>query len=62
MAIGVSPNLSFINSSLLKINRGIVVDGNMCTSAKNIYAAGDVAEGLDILVGKIGILLYGLLL
>ena len=31
---------------------GIVVDGNMRTSAENIYAAGDVAEGLDILIGK----------
>jgi len=52
VAIGVIPNINFINSGALKINRGVVVDDYMRTSAKNIYAAGDVAEGLDILLGE----------
>ncbi len=52
VAIGVIPNINFIKSGALKINRGIVVDNYMRTSTKNIYAAGDVAEGLDILLGE----------
>ena len=52
IAIGVSPDTSFIGSGRLEIKRGIVVDDYMRTSAENIYAAGDVVEGLDILLGK----------
>lgn len=52
IAIGVNPDTSFIGSGKLNINRGIVVDDYMRTSAENIYAAGDVVEGLDILLGE----------
>ena len=52
IAIGVVPDAGFISSGKLKINRGIIVDDYMRTSVKNIYAAGDVAEGLDILLDK----------
>ena len=51
-AVGVSPDTSFVCGSKLKINRGIVVDDYMRASEKNIYAAGDVVEGLDILRGE----------
>jgi NAD(P)H-nitrite reductase large subunit len=52
IAIGVNPDTSFIGRDILEINRGIVVDDYMRASAKNIYAAGDVVEGLDILLGE----------
>ncbi len=52
IAIGVRPDTSFIGSGKLEVKRGIVVDDYMQTSAENIYAAGDVVEGLDILLGE----------
>lgn len=52
IAIGVNPDISFVGSGKLEVKRGIVVDDYMRTSAKNIYAAGDVVEGLDILLGE----------
>ena len=51
-AIGVAPNLDIAKKSQIKTNRGIVVDEFMRTSRKNIYAAGDCTEALDILSGK----------
>jgi len=51
-AVGVSPDTGFISGGKLKINRGIVVDDYMRTSGKNIYAAGDVVEGPDMLRGE----------
>jgi NAD(P)H-nitrite reductase large subunit len=50
IAVGVIPNTGFIYGGKVKINRGILVDDRMQTSVKNIYAAGDVAEGLDMLL------------
>jgi NAD(P)H-nitrite reductase large subunit len=52
IAVGVIPDTGFIRGGKLKINRGIVVDDRMRTSVKNIYAAGDVTEGMDILLGE----------
>ena len=52
VAIGVNPDTGFIGSGKLNTNRGIVVDDYMRTSAENVYAAGDVVEGLDILLGE----------
>jgi len=52
IAIGVNPNINFIKNGKLKIRKGIVVDDFMRTSAKNIYAAGDVVEAYDILLGE----------
>ncbi|MBI5574609.1 MAG: NAD(P)/FAD-dependent oxidoreductase [Elusimicrobia bacterium] len=51
-AIGVVPNLDIAKKSQIKTNRGIVVDEFMRTSRKNVYAAGDCTEALDILSGK----------
>jgi len=45
---GVSPNIDIAKSTGLKTNWGIVVDENLKTSAKDIFAAGDVAESYDI--------------
>jgi len=49
MAVGVRPNTSLAQTANIKINRGIVVDKNMQTSVKDIYAAGDCVESLDVL-------------
>lgn len=47
---GVKPASQMV-SGLVKVNRGIVVDEYMRTSVDNIYAAGDVAETMDIVYG-----------
>lgn len=48
VAIGVKPAIDFIKNTSIKINRGILVNDKMETSVKDIYAAGDVAEGQDM--------------
>ncbi|NIA10476.1 MAG: FAD-dependent oxidoreductase [Nitrospiraceae bacterium] len=49
IAIGVRPNIGLVKDSPVKTNRGIVVDYFMRTSEADVYAAGDVAEAVDIL-------------
>ncbi len=44
VAIGVDPNVDFIRASNIFCGRGVQVDKNMCTSAPDIYAAGDLLE------------------
>ncbi|MBQ5326541.1 MAG: FAD-dependent oxidoreductase [Oscillospiraceae bacterium] len=48
LCIGTRTNVSIIDPQQIKINRGIVVDDNMATSAEGIYAAGDVSEGGEL--------------
>ncbi|MBU4450514.1 MAG: FAD-dependent oxidoreductase [Actinobacteria bacterium] len=43
IAVGVKPNVEFIQNQSIKLNNGIVVDDYLKTSMDNIYAAGDVA-------------------
>jgi len=45
---GVLPALSFVPHDRIKIDLGIVVDAHMETSVSGIFAAGDVAEYVDI--------------
>lgn len=52
VAIGVRPACSFLKESGIEINRGVVVDGTMQTSAAGIYAAGDVAEAADFFTAQ----------
>lgn len=49
IAVGVQPRLDFIRSSGIKINRGVIVDRHMQTSAADVYACGDVAEAFDFI-------------
>jgi len=49
IAIGVSPNKDLATEAGLAVNRGIVVDDYLRTNYPDIYAAGDVSEGYDIL-------------
>jgi len=48
--IGVRPNTQVVQGTEVQVNRGIVVDEYMRTSAPDIYAAGDVAEAYDLVV------------
>lgn len=44
LCIGVSPNIDFIRSTDISINKGILVNQLLKTSIENIYAIGDCAE------------------
>jgi len=52
MAAGVAPNLDFLGGTGVKMNRGLVVDACQRTSLDGIYAAGDVAETVDMFSGE----------
>lgn len=52
IAIGVRPNLQFIDPFQVVLDKGIVVDETMKSSCVNLYAAGDVAQGTNLLNGK----------
>ena len=49
---GVKPNISFVDPAQVKTETGILVNSNMETSAKDLYAAGDAAQGFDIFGGR----------
>lgn len=49
VAIGVVPNTDVIANTNIKINRGIQVDDTLATNVAEVYAAGDVSEGYDII-------------
>ncbi len=44
ISAGVRPNTELVKKTDIKVNNGIVVNNSMETSAKNVYAAGDIAE------------------
>jgi 3-phenylpropionate/trans-cinnamate dioxygenase ferredoxin reductase subunit len=52
LCIGVRPNLSFINLDQIKVDNGILVDDQMRTSNPDLFAAGDVAQGTNLLTGE----------
>ena len=51
-AIGIRPRLELAQASGLECDRGIFVDEYLQTSAKDVYAAGDVAQVYDPASGK----------
>ncbi|SNS25453.1 Pyridine nucleotide-disulphide oxidoreductase [Humidesulfovibrio mexicanus] len=52
VAIGVVPHSQLAKDAGLKVERGIMVDDRLMTSAKDVYAAGDVAQAKDQLTGE----------
>ncbi len=46
-ATGVRSNISYLENSDINTDQGILVNEYLQTNVKNIYAAGDVAQGLD---------------
>lgn len=53
ISAGVRPNTGLARESGIKVNRGVVVDEHLKTSAENVYAVGDVAEFNGIVYGII---------
>ncbi|MEZ5445778.1 MAG: FAD-dependent oxidoreductase [Gammaproteobacteria bacterium] len=51
-ATGVRPNVEFLHGSGIKTDHGILIDRQMQTSNPDVYAAGDVAQGLDFSTGE----------
>jgi len=51
-AIGVRPNTAIVAEAAIEVDRGIKVGAGMQTSVPGIYAAGDVAQGVELLSGK----------
>ncbi|MGR9073754.1 MAG: NAD(P)/FAD-dependent oxidoreductase [Gammaproteobacteria bacterium] len=50
-ATGVKPNIAFLAESGIATDAGILVDRGMRTNRPDVYAAGDVAQGLDFSTG-----------
>ena len=50
-AIGVRPNASLVKDTPVRVKRGILVDQHMQTSISDVYAAGDVVEAFDLVMG-----------
>ena len=51
-AVGVKPNIGFLENSGVTCLQGVLTDEHMQTSVPGIYAAGDCAEAFDIASGK----------
>ena len=51
MATGIRTNLGWLDGSGIRVNRGVVVDDHLRSSVPTVYAAGDVAEGKDLVTG-----------
>jgi len=52
MATGIRTNLEWLKDSGVRVNRGILVDDHLRSSVPNVFAAGDVAEGRDLVTGQ----------
>jgi NADPH-dependent 2,4-dienoyl-CoA reductase/sulfur reductase-like enzyme len=51
--IGIQPNMELAQSAGIKVGNGIVVDESLHTSQPDIFAAGDVAEFVNPILGKL---------
>jgi NADPH-dependent 2,4-dienoyl-CoA reductase/sulfur reductase-like enzyme len=51
VATGIRPNLDWLRGSGVALDRGVLVDERLRASAAGVFAAGDVAEGLDRVTG-----------
>jgi NAD(P)H-nitrite reductase large subunit len=52
MATGIRANLDWLQGSGIRVDRGVVVDDHLRSSAPTVYAGGDVAEGRDLVTGQ----------
>jgi len=52
LATGIRPNLDWLAGAGLRIRQGILVDDHQRSSVPNVYAAGDVADGRDLVTGE----------
>jgi nitrite reductase (NADH) large subunit len=51
ISTGIKPNIDWVKRSGIHCARGVVVDDRMQTSAENVFAAGDVVEWREQVVG-----------
>lgn len=51
-AVGVRPNAEIAREAGLEVDRGVIVDDRLQTSDPNIFAAGDVTQGQDLVLGE----------
>lgn len=56
VAAGVAPNIGFLEGSGIRTKTGVKVNEYLKTNAKDIYAAGDVAEAKDLSTGEFSVL------
>lgn len=52
VATGARPNVGLLDGTPIHVDRGIVVDASMRTSAPHVYAAGDAVISRDLLTGQ----------
>ena len=52
VAIGIDPNVEFLQGSGVKVNRGVPVDDGMRTNIEAVFAGGDVAEVQNPRLGR----------
>ncbi len=52
VCVGVAANIGFLEGTDIRTDEGILVDRHLQTSVKDVYAAGDVAQGLDFNTGE----------
>lgn len=50
--IGIVPNVAFLTESGIGVKQGILTDEYLRTDTPDVYAAGDVAESLDLTTGE----------
>lgn len=48
LAVGVAPNVDFLEGTNVHVNQGVVVDEHLQSDDPNVYAAGDIAEYYDV--------------
>ncbi len=51
VTIGIRPRIEIVEGSGIEVRKGILVDRHMKTNIDDIYAAGDIAEAYDPLIG-----------
>lgn len=51
-ATGVTPNVDFLAGSGIDVDQGVLVSECLMTNADDVFAAGDVCQGLDISSGQ----------
>lgn len=56
VAIGVEPNIDFVQTSGIPCGRGVKVDQALRTSAPDVFAAGDVLQTTDSATGRVRII------